>query len=100
MSPFRTVGVEADRAPGWTAVAFDEGWVTLPPGLFDAEAERGRVRGERDEAAAQLERSRAKLANEGFLAKAAPEVVAQERERAERLTLQLAELDAQLAELG
>jgi valyl-tRNA synthetase len=58
------------------------------------------VRGERDEASTQLERSRAKLANEGFRAKAAPAVVDQERERAERLTQQLAELEAQLDELG
>jgi valyl-tRNA synthetase len=98
--PFHAVGAAADRATGWTAVAFNEGWVTLPPGLFDAEEERGRVRRERDEAAGQLERSRAKLANEGFRAKAAPEVVAQEQERAERLAQQLADLESQLAELG
>jgi valyl-tRNA synthetase len=100
VTPLRLVGAATERTAGWTAITFDGGWVTVPPGLFDADEERGRVRRERDEATAQLERSRAKLANEGFRAKAAPEVVAREQERAERLTQQLAELDAQLAELG
>jgi valyl-tRNA synthetase len=49
---------------------------------------------------ATLARASKKLANEGFLAKAAPEVVAQEREKHDRLVTQLAEVDAQLAELG
>jgi valyl-tRNA synthetase len=100
VAPVGVVGAAAERTAGWTPIAFDAGWVTVPPGLFDAEEERGRVRRERDEAAAHLERSRTKLANEGFRAKAAPDVVELERERAERLAQQLAELDSQLAELG
>jgi valyl-tRNA synthetase len=100
VTPLRVEGAGAERTAGWTAIVFDDGWVTVPPGLFDADEERGRVRRERDEAASLLGRSQAKLANEGFRAKAAAEVVAQERERVERLTQQLAELESQLAELG
>jgi valyl-tRNA synthetase len=98
--PFSAVDASSERAVGWTAVSTSTGWVSLPPGLFDVDEERTRLLRERDEASAQLERSRAKLANEGFRAKAAPEVVEQERERVERATDRLAELDAQLAELG
>jgi valyl-tRNA synthetase len=100
VTPLRVVAKAVDRAAGWTAIAFDDGWVTVPPGLFDADEERNRLRRERDDASAQLERSRTKLANEGFRAKAAPEVVAQEQDRSQRLTQQLAELESQLAELG
>ena len=46
-----------------------------------------------------LARSTAKLANQGFLAKAADEVVASEREKQTKLTQQLDEIVAQLAEL-
>jgi valyl-tRNA synthetase len=98
--PFSAVDASSERAVGWTAVSTSTGWVSLPPGLFDVDEERTRLLRDRDEASAQLERSRAKLANEGFRAKAAPEVVEQERERVERATDRLAELDAQLAELG
>jgi valyl-tRNA synthetase len=100
VEPFRVVDVSADRVAGWTAVTMDDGWVNLPPGLFDAAEERARLSKERDEATAALERSRKKLANEGFRSKAAPEIVRQEQERVERMTQQVADLDAQLAELG
>jgi valyl-tRNA synthetase len=100
VEPFTVVDASAARAVGWTAVTVDGGWVSLPPGLFDAAEERARLSKARDEATANLERSRGKLANEGFRSKAAPEVVQQERERVERMTQQVADLDAQLAELA
>ncbi len=100
VSPFTVTDVSGERSNGWTGVSIPAGWVSLPPGLFDVDEERSRLLRERDEASTQLERSRAKLANEGFRAKAAPEVVERERERVERATQRLAELDEQLAELG
>ena len=94
--------VDANRAqvPGTTRVALTKGWVELSADLFDASAERERLTKQRGDLEATLARASKKLANEGFLAKAAPEVVAQEREKHDRLVTQLAEVDAQLAELG
>jgi valyl-tRNA synthetase len=88
------------KEPGSTSAALTEGWVTFPPGLFDVEAERARLRKQLDEVAALLKRSDGKLANDGFTRKAAPEVVEEEREKAERLRRQRDEIDGQLAELG
>jgi valyl-tRNA synthetase len=77
------------------------GSVSIPlTGLFDLEAEIGRLRKALAELDSQLQRSHAKLANEGFVAKAAPEVVAAEREKAERLAAEQRGVRAQLLELG
>ena len=83
-----------------TRVALTEGWVELSADLIDTSAERERLTKQHGELEATLTRAAKKLANEGFLAKAAPEVVAHEREKHDRLVSQLAEVDAQLAELG
>jgi valyl-tRNA synthetase len=90
----------AGRRADWTTVTFDEGFVQLPGGLFDGEAERRRLEKQRFELTADEARSARKLANEGFLAKAAPGVVTQEREKHERLRHRLDEVAAQLADLG
>ena len=58
------------------------------------------LRKEREKAAAELERLGKKLSNEGFLAKAAPEIVEKDRARAAELADELALIDAQLAELA
>lgn len=88
------------QVPGTTRVALTEGWVELSADLIDTSAERERLTKQHGELEATLTRAAKKLANEGFLAKAAPEVVAHEREKHDRLVSQLAEVDAQLAELG
>ncbi len=95
------LGVVADGAKpeGWTSTTFDTGAVMFPPGLFDADAERARLSAQRDGVDRDLARSAGKLANDGFRAKADAEVVEAERAKHERLTAQLAEIDAQLAEL-
>jgi valyl-tRNA synthetase len=89
-----------EKTAGTTRVALTQGWVELSADLFDADAERDRLAKQRGEIDGALAKTAKKLANEGFLAKAAPEVVAQEREKHDRLVTQLAEVDAQLAELG
>ena len=94
------VDATGSKPPGTTGVALSHGWVAMPPGLFDVDAERRRLGKQRDDVADSLERSTRKLANEGFLAKAATEVVDQERSKHDRLSVQLAEIDEQLAELG
>ncbi len=69
-------------------------------GLADLEIERKRLSKERDEAAAALQRLEAKLANEGFVAKAKPEVIETERARQTELKDKLAAIERNLGELG
>jgi len=89
-----------ERRAGWTTLTLPDGYVQLPPGLFDTDAERGRLAKQRAEIETNLKRSAGKLANEGFTAKAAPEVVEAERAKHERLAAQLAGIDGQIDELG
>jgi valyl-tRNA synthetase len=100
VAPLTIVDQGADRVPGWTGLTLNEGSVNLPPGLFDAGAERARLQKQRDDVGAQLARTDAKLGNQGFTSKAAAEIVEQEREKQVRLAQQLAEIDGHLAELA
>jgi valyl-tRNA synthetase len=79
--------------------AGDELFVPLA-GLVDFEKERGRVARELERAQADLEKLTRKLSNEGFLAKAAADVVEKDRARAAELGGTVAKLTAQLAELA
>jgi len=67
--------------------------------LLDVDAERVRLSAQRDEVGVQLGRTRAKLANPGFLAKAAPDIVEKETEKRDRLEKRFSEIDGQLREL-
>jgi valyl-tRNA synthetase len=69
-------------------------------GLVDFEAEAARLTKEREKYAIELERLEKKLSNEGFLAKAAPEIVEKDRGRATELSEALVMIDSQLAELA
>ncbi len=93
------VPIDGEKPAGWTSMSFAGGFVLLPPGLYDAEDERERLSKQRADVATALDRSRAKLANEGFTSKAADEVVAAEREKADSLARQLGDIDSQLGEL-
>ena len=99
VSPLRVVDPAEGKAAGWSALPLSEGVVSLPPGLFDAGSERSRLSKQRDRIGNQLDRTTAKLGNAGFLAKAAPEVVAQEQQKRTRIAQQLAEIEEALAEL-
>ncbi len=99
VSPLEVVDPAEGKRAGWSSIPLREGFVNLPPGLFDAQAERSRLSKRRDEISSQLDRTTAKLGNAGFLAKAAPEIVAQEQEKRARLAQQLAEIEDALAEL-
>jgi valyl-tRNA synthetase len=60
----------------------------------DAEAVRRRLDERRSELRSEVERGERKLANDGFVAKAPPDVVAAEREKLEAYRAELAELEA------
>ncbi|MDY0087308.1 MAG: valine--tRNA ligase [Coriobacteriia bacterium] len=68
-------------------------------GLIDFEAERTRVAKELAAASSDLAKVARKLANEGFLAKAAPEVIEKERSKEAELADRVAVLRGQLDEL-
>ncbi len=65
-----------------------------------AVALRGKIERRLAEARGELAKVRAKLANAGFVDRAPAAVVAEERERAERLGREVEALDARLAELA
>jgi valyl-tRNA synthetase len=64
----------------------------LPSETVDPAEARARIDAERDRLRAEIERARGKLGNEGFTAKAPPELVEREREKLERFEAELAEL--------
>jgi len=65
-------------------------------GLVDFEAEAARLGKERDKLAKDLEKLEKKLSNEGFLAKAAAEIIEKDRAKADDLRAALAKIEAQL----
>ncbi|MGH2980117.1 MAG: valine--tRNA ligase [Solirubrobacterales bacterium] len=64
----------------------------LPTDTVDTGEARARVEQERNRLTAEIERARGRLGNEGFTAKAPPELVQREREKLERFEAELAEL--------
>jgi valyl-tRNA synthetase len=92
----------AAEKPAHSAVAAAGNLEVYVPleGLVDFEAEGARLTREREKLATELERLTKKLSNEGFLAKAAPEIVEKDRARAAELADGVALIDAQLAELA
>jgi valyl-tRNA synthetase len=69
-------------------------------GLMDIAAERRRLHQELDELRGHIERLAGKLSNEGFVAKAPPAVVEQERARLAELREKTAAVERNLADLG
>ncbi len=64
----------------------------LATGEIDAEAVRERIESRRAELGSEIERAERKLENEGFVAKAPPEVVEEERTKLARYRAELEEL--------
>jgi valyl-tRNA synthetase len=96
-----TVDVNAPK-PAHSSVAVAAGAELYIPleGLVDFAHERERVAKELDRSGAELGRLTAKLANPGFLAKAAPDVIEKDRARAAELADAVGKLTAQFAELA
>jgi len=96
-------GVATDTAkPPHSATVIAAGMEIYVPleGLVDFEVEEKRLAKERDKLAASLSQLEKKLSNEGFLAKAAPAIVAKDRAKASEIAGSLALLEGQLAELA
>jgi valyl-tRNA synthetase len=100
----RVERIEEDRgaARGAVQIVVPEATLVLPlAGVIDANAERGRLGKEIGKLAGEIDKIDKKLGNPGFLAKADPEVVEDQRERRHeaeaartRLTTALERLDA------
>lgn len=96
-----SVAVDAPKPPE-SAVHVGAGlevYVALG-GHVDFAAERARMEKEAAKLAADVAKLDKKLSNEGFLAKAAPEVVEKDRGKRAELADKLERLNAQMAELG
>jgi valyl-tRNA synthetase len=92
---------DAGRAAGHARLVVDGADVLIPlTGVLDTAAECARIRKRLDGIGGKAERSARKLDNEGFVSKAAPEVVAKERGKLAALEEERAVLEAQLTELG
>ena len=94
------VGTDTARPAHASVVvaAGSEIYVSLE-GVVDLAAERARVTTELGRAQADLDRLTRKLANEGFLAKAAAEIIEKDRMRARDLATTVSKLTGQLADL-
>ncbi len=89
-----------DEVPGAAAALMGQMTLLVPlEGLIDLDAERDRLNKQREQAAADLQKTEHKLANPQFVANAPPEVVDGQRDRAGELNERLTQLDAQLARL-
>ncbi|HVL82168.1 MAG TPA: valine--tRNA ligase [Actinomycetota bacterium] len=87
--------------PGWSRIVAGPAEVWLPlAAVGDVEAERARLHKAIDEAEAKAERSRAKLADDGFVTRAPAEVVQRVREQLSELEERIAKMRVQLSELG
>ena len=69
-------------------------------GLVDLEAERMRLQREQAKLTVELDRLTRKLENDGFLAKAAPEVIVKDRARVAELQELLEKITAQIVDLS
>ncbi|MBY5162745.1 valine--tRNA ligase [Salsipaludibacter albus] len=88
---------EITERPGTSTIVFGAGEAQVElAGLIDVAAERARLERELDTARGLLERSRAKLANEQFVARAPADVVAAERDREASQERSIAELRRQV----
>jgi valyl-tRNA synthetase len=94
--------LEGTARPRLAAAAVVDGEELFVPleGLIDIGLERARLQKEIDRIAAMLGGIRAKLAHAGFIAKAPPEVIAREKEKASAFETNLTKLTRSLALLS
>ncbi len=92
---------DSPKADGTVRIVFTGGFVEIPvAGTVDLDAERARLSKRLADLDRDIERSATKLANQGFRAKAAAEVVTAEQNKVTRLSAERDQVFAQLGELG
>jgi valyl-tRNA synthetase len=94
---------QRDHAPAESVASaiLADAQVILPlAGLFDVEAERAKLRKDREQAQKQVEGLERQLSNERFLSSAPAKVVEEARERTDAARARLSTIDSRLAELG
>ena len=96
-----SISADAEKPEASTVVLGSglETYVVLS-GLVDFEAERARLTKERGKLAIDEAKLAKKLSNQGFLAKAAPEIIEKDRNKHADLVEKIARIDEQLAELA
>jgi valyl-tRNA synthetase len=91
----------AEPAKGAAQIVLDEATVFVPlTGIIDIAQERARLSKELGKAKAEAEKIEKKLGNEQFLAKANPEVVAEQRQKLEEARLAVTKLSQALDRLA
>ncbi|HUG75822.1 MAG TPA: valine--tRNA ligase [Acidimicrobiia bacterium] len=104
LASIAAVSMEALDAPaeqGHTRIVAGEvqGFISLD-GLVDVDAERSRLSKELADLTTVLERSRAKLSNDEFIAKAPEAIIAKERRKVAEMEATVDALTGQIADLG
>ena len=103
MANTASLAISADaQKPEASTVVLGSGLQTfiVLAGLVDFDAERARLLKEREKLAKDEQKLAKKLSNEGFLAKAAPEIIQKDRDKHADLAEKIARIDEQLAELA
>ncbi|GJM44558.1 MAG: valine--tRNA ligase [Gemmatimonadota bacterium] len=96
-----TVGPDLERPAGSASAVIRGGTLYVPlEGVIDLDVERARLHKERDRLTNMIGGAEKKLANENFVSRAKPEVVANEREKLDSLRGDLEKVGAALADLG
>jgi valyl-tRNA synthetase len=92
--------LEGDVPKGSAQAVVDEATVVLPlAGLIDLDVERKRLQSSRAKAAAELEKVRAKLADQNFVARAPAQIIEENEEREKNFLAEISRLDAALARI-
>ena len=96
-----TISEDAEKPESSTVVLGSgiETFIVLA-GLVDFDAERARLQKEREKLSKDEQKLAKKLSNEGFLAKAAPEIIEKDRAKHADLVDKIARIEEQLADLG
>jgi len=93
--------LEGDIPTGSAQAVVGEATVILPlADLIDLDTERKRLQGLRTKAAAELEKVRAKLADEKFTSRAPEAIIAENQERRENFAAEILRLDAALSRIA
>jgi valyl-tRNA synthetase len=93
--------IDGEVPGGSVQIVLDEATAVLPLGdVIDVAQERARLAREVEKVQAEIAKLDKKLSNEQFLAKAPPEVVADQRERREEATATEAKIAAALAQIA